>query len=310
MTYSLGFMVSRSSGFANELLCHVAGSPIVDHSQGVASLQTVIKNHGRTDLEIRVADKFWAIFEAKRGPQLPSHKQLAQYVPRFANANVTTKRLVAVTNAPATHVAHSLPTAIDGVPVMHVSWRTILRLAKRAHAHETNHNKRLLDEFAAYLQEILGMENTRSNMVYVVSLGGGHAWNVNFREVVKRQRRYFYPTAPGWPEPPNYIAFRYDGKLQSIHHVEKFDVFTNPKTVFAEADDATVQPHDCLHLGPPIIPPTEVRNGPSVHQATRVWCMIDTLLTNKTITDARNETQRRLDQDIHEPEGGDKGEQA
>jgi len=41
---------------------------------------------------------------------------------------------------------------------------------------ESNRNKHLLDEFDEYLTEILVMENARSNMVYVVSLGAGGAW--------------------------------------------------------------------------------------------------------------------------------------
>lgn len=179
----------------------------------------------------------------------------------------------------------------------------IRRFAETARAEESNHNKRLLDEFAAYLREILGMENTRSNMVYVVSLGGGHAWNVNFRDVVERQRRYFFPTeGGGWPEPPNYIAFRYDGKLQSIHHVEGFDVFTNPKTIFGEAEDVSVKPRYCFRLGPPIRSSKEVPNGPKILRSMRVWCMIDTLLTSDTITDALIDTKRRLGESAHEEE--------
>jgi hypothetical protein len=312
MTYSLGYVVSRSPCFADELLRHVAGVSIPRHDEGVVKLQTVVTEHGRTDVEIRVGDDFFGIFEAKRGPHLPTLEQLALYAPLLAKARVATKRLVAVTNAPPSHADHSLPKTIDGVPVMHVSWRTIRSLAERARADEANHNKRLLDEFAAYLREILGMEITRSNMVYVVSLGGGNAWNVNFRDVVQRQRRYFFPTAGGgWPEPPNYIAFRYDGKLQSIHHVDGYDVFTNPKTVFSEAQDVTVKPHYCIRLGPPIQAPKEVRNGPKILRSMRVWCMIDTLLTSGTITEALAETKRRLGEEASEVEletPGDDGE--
>jgi hypothetical protein len=301
MTYSLGFVVSRSPEFAKRLVERVAGSPIPDLRDGIVRLQTVAREHGRTDVEIRVGASFFGIFEAKRGPHLPTRGQLALYAPLLARENVITKRLVAVTNAPDAHAAHALPGEIDDIPVSHLSWRAIRRLAEAAREDESNHNKRLLDEFVAYLREILGMENSRSNMVYVVSLGGGQAWGLNFREVVERERRYFYPTeGGGWPEPPNYIAFRFDGRLQTIHHVDGFDIFTNPRTILPAADDANVQPHYCLRLGPPIRPSKEVPNGPRIMRNMRVWCMIDTLLTSATITDALVETKRRLGEDAAE----------
>ena len=306
MTYSLGYIVSRSPAFAAELLQHVAGTSIPRRDEGVVRLQTIADEHGRTDVEIRIGEEFHGIFEAKRWTKLPTNEQLALYAPLLAEAQVKCRRLVAVTNAPPAHADHNLPKSIDDVPVMHVSWRTIRRLAQRARSAETNHNKRLLDEFAAYLREILGMETTRSNMVYVVSLGGGHAWNVNFRNVVQERLRYFYPTeGGGWPEPPNYIAFRFDGKLQSIHHVDGYDIFTNPKTLFPEAEDVTVKPHYCFRLGPSIRATKEVRNGPRIVRSMRVWCMIDTLLTSATISDALAETKRRLGEDAEEAEGGE-----
>jgi hypothetical protein len=60
-----------------------------------------------------------------------------------------------------------------------------------------------------------------------------------------------------------------------------------------------------LRLGAPIAPPYEMRNGPKIVRSMRVWCMIDTLLTSKTITDAIAETKKRLGQDADDVEGGD-----
>lgn len=48
-----------------------------------------------------------------------------------------------------------------------------------------------------------------------------------------------------------------------------------------------------------------MRNGPKIVRSMRVWCMIDTLLTSKTITDAIAETKKRLGQDADDVEGGD-----
>jgi hypothetical protein len=94
--------------------------------------------------------------------------------------------------------------------------------------------------------------------------------------------------------PATYVAFHYGGRLQAIHHVERTQIFTNPRESFPTAEENTVQLHYLFHLGPPIVPPHEVKNGPKVMMSGRRWCMIDTLLTCKTITEAYEETKRRL----------------
>lgn len=234
MTYALGFVASRSTAFALTLAKAVGGSP--SGSEGVVRLQEV-EGDGRTDVELRWPKTFHGVFEAKRGPHLPTVGQLKKYAPKLSASNAKTKVLVAVTNATQAYAERALPKDLD-VPVRHLTWRRIRDLARQVRPEENNRNKHLLNEFDAYLTEILGMENTRSNMVYVVSLGDGGAWGVDFKEIANKRQRYFYPTKGHWPSsPPNYIAFRYDGQLQSIHHVDEHEVFANPREVFPDAQD-------------------------------------------------------------------------
>ncbi|HQP39231.1 MAG TPA: hypothetical protein PLI95_28805 [Polyangiaceae bacterium] len=300
MTYALGFVCSRSPMFVAALVKAVGGTP-GSFEDGSVALQTV-DHEGRTDVEIRFPGSFHAVFEAKRGFALPTDAQLMKYVARLRESEAVTKALVAVTNATHDYAAMALkPVAesAEGITVKHVAWREIRALVRDAMPDETNANKRLLKEFDAYLTEILGMENARSNMVYVVSLGGDGVWGLSFREVVEKRARYFYPTKGHWPHvPPNYIAFRYDGKLQSIHHVERYEVFDNPRVVFTDATVEEARPHFLLHLGPPIRPPHEVRTGDKIVRSARVWCMIDLLLTSKTITEARDFTKQRLGPEV------------
>lgn len=307
MTYSLGYVASRSPEFAARLVEAVAGTRPGRLGEAVIQLQQVAREErGRTDVEILVPGEFFGVLEAKRGPALPTLDQLTRYVPVLRRRDVPVRRLVAVTNAPAHHAARVLPAEIDGIPVRHLAWREVRQLAEQARAAETNHNKRLLDEFTTYLKGLLGMEVSRSNLVYVVSIGPGSVWGLNFRSVVENDARYFYPTeGGGWPEPPNYIAFRYDARLQSIHHVEGHEIFTNPREVFPAAEDVAVPPNYCLKLGAPIKPAREVRNGPKILRSMRVWCEIDTLLTSETISAAHAETKRRLHGES--PTGDDEG---
>lgn len=292
MTYALGFVASRSSEFASRLV-HAIGGPKEKPRDGLVRLQEV-DGDGRTDVEIEYADRFHVVFEAKRGPWLPTVGQLQKYVGRLKERGARAQRIVTVTNAPPEYAARLLPPVMGEIPIAHLAWRNIRDLARSARPHETNRNKNLLDEFDTYLKGILGMETARSNMVYVLSLGGGGAWGLNFKEVALKRSAYFDPVARYRGGLPNYIAFRYDGRLQSIHHVDAADIFEDPKQVFADAQSTRVEPHYLFRLGPPIRPPHEVKNGPSIRQANRVWCMFDLLLTSATITDALKETKRRL----------------
>src|SRR5258707_2394521 len=49
MTYSLGYVASRSPAFAASLLRHVAGGEVAGSAEGVVRLQTVAEDHGRTE---------------------------------------------------------------------------------------------------------------------------------------------------------------------------------------------------------------------------------------------------------------------
>jgi len=96
-----------------------------------------------------------------------------------------------------------------------------------------------------------------------------------------------------WPkEPPNYIAFRYAGKLQSIHHVEDSEVFTNPHDEFTEIPSKEWEPHFLYTLGAAFRPGHNVPMG-KIFPNGRVWCMLDTLFTSKTISQARDLSKQR-----------------
>lgn len=302
MSAALGYALSQSPALTCAVIRDVAegwepAQELVAR-QGAIALQSARRGHGITDVEISVGTDFHGIIEAKRGAHLPTLAQLQLYVPRLTESRAAHQVLVTLTDvAPPRAAASNIPRALDGVRVVHRTWRQIRALAQEARANEGHVAKRVLEQFVGYLGAILGMETHLSNMVYVVSLGSGfgEGWGISWQDVVRKAQRYFYPVGKGWPEPPNYIAFRYDGRLQSIHHVESHSVYTNHRSVFPEAPDVEVPPHYCLVLGPAMTPPHELRNGPRIVRAARVWCMLDTLLTSATMSEALEETQRRLE---------------
>lgn len=143
------------------------------------------------------------------------------------------------------------------------------------------------------------MRNTESNRVFVVSLSG-HAWDgwatdlTPIDEVV-RHRMYHYPAVGSWPKaPPNYMAFRYGSRLQSIHHVDDYEIVDTPYGHVPGAPNKKWdEPHFVLRLGPPILPTRETKTGPGIVRSGRVWVDIDLLLTAPTITEALTLTKAR-----------------
>ena len=118
---------------------------------------------------------------------------------------------------------------------------------------------------------------------------------LTYRQVVEERNRYFHPFGwgRGWPkEPPNYLGFRYDGQLQSIHHVESAEVMSNFHSIFPEAPNEDSEPLLVYRLGPPIKPPSVVKTG-NLFRSVRMWAIIDLLLTSKTIAQACDKSKAR-----------------
>lgn len=294
---AFALLLSRSPRFLTAVLADLTGikaTPL--HTQ--IRFQTARVGEGITDVEVLVPNSAFIVFEAKKAAALPSVGQLRKYARRCRAVGLPSQ-LVSLTNL------HDLPeriqtrkSSVGGIPIRIRSWRWVCETATRALRRERSLYARfLLGEFVRFLEAFMGLETMYSNYVFVVSLGSGAptGWQTSWIEVVEKHRRYFYPLqARGWPPPPNYMGFRYHGRLQSIHHVESCEVVQDVRDHFPGAERGKDWgSHYLLHLGPPIRPAREVRAGPRVRFSARVWCMIDTLLTSRTISDALTLTERR-----------------
>ena len=298
MTFSLGWLLSKSEVFLRLFLKDVLGGAQNDVKHAVIKLQTGRGCDGITDIEITISERVFVIVEAKKGPELPTPYQLGKYAKILRQSPEGQRHIVALTNA--TVAAADGKLKCPGVPsssLHHRSWRQVYKLSKEATAQErSNENKRWLRTFSEYVGGLLDMEMKYSNRVFVVSVGGHpEKWTITFRDIVEQRKRYFFPVGDRWPDPPpNYLAFRYNGQLQSIHHVKSYTTFTRPHALFPEAPKNQVwRLHYCVKLGPAIHPPRRIPSGPRIRRSNRVWCFLDTLLTSKTISDALTETERR-----------------
>jgi hypothetical protein len=303
-TYSLGWTLSRCPTFLDTFVKRVAETR--GASEGtIIRLQHFKRKHfkgkskaGYTDIELELPGQFYYIVEAKIGWNLPSKVQLDKYKSRFAGNSAQDKRFVVLSECSQEYaLSHLECRTIAGIPVQPLSWKVVCKIARNASVNASHSEKRLIAELLTYLGGIMSIQDAYSNKVYIVSLGSGTppGWGISWIDIVRRRRRYFHPVGTkGWPkEPPNYIAFRYGGKLQSIHHIDSYEVITTPHERMPEIPRTEVwEPHYLYRLGRPFAPAKEVPNG-KIYVRGRYWCMLDALFTCRTVRDARDLTQKR-----------------
>ena len=107
-------------------------------------------------------------------------------------------------------------------------------------------------------------------------------------------RLYHYPSEGAYVKVvPNYIGFRYDGRLQSVHHVDGYELVDTPHGHVPGAPALAWDfPHFLLRLGPPMRPDHVVRTG-GLYGSARHWADLDLLLTSTTVREAVDATKTR-----------------
>ena len=307
ITFSIGWALSQCDGFLTLLLKRLFADYDVGETQAVQLQQS--GGSGFTDIEI-ITDHVHVIVEAKRGWNLPDGigQQIAKYADRFS-ASSRQSRLVVMSEGSDHYASPRLPQSVDVTQVSYLSWENVASIASESQRSGDHASKRLLRELVRYLENIMTSQNHTSNQVYVVALAGGRPdWSaLSWQDIVNQRHRYFHPVGGnGWPKtPPNYLAFRYGGRLQSIHHVDSYIVAPNKEAMAAafsempsaiwEAQDIFSKAHFLYTLGPAIFTNHEVTTG-NIYPSGRVWAALDLLLTSQTISEARDTTRQRTDQ--------------
>lgn len=155
-----------------------------------------------------------------------------------------------------------------------------------------------LRQLVEHLKEYIWMERVSDNTILVVSLGKQIlSKGYTSVDMVEKDRHYSHPVGGHFPkDPPNYIWFRYNGKLQSIHHVDNYKIVKN-----LAKENHRWPPSNSdrfvYFLGRPIRPSKDLRSGNI--RDLRLRCAIDTLLSGEcgTIMEAYKATKLRLDAD-------------
>lgn len=300
ITKSIAWALARCPEFLKAVINEVMSLEI--NTQNVRiKYQEFEKNKGITDLEITDDTSFYIIIEAKRGWILPGAEQLALYSQRrnIIESPVSHKAIISMSECSEDYANAYLPfKVINDIPVNHLSWKKIYELANSAKVGSSISQKNLLKELMRYLGGIMTMQAKESNWVYVVSLSTAKPENCDLTwiELVEKKMRYFHPFGiNGWPkEPPNYIGFRYGGRLQSIYHIESYSIVKNLHDEIEEMPNVEDEyEHFVYSLGKPIIPSKVVKTG-NIYASGRKWAMLDTLLTADTIHEASEISKKRM----------------
>ena len=298
ITQSLSWVLSRCPEF-NKCILNKVFSDIDFADEYVVYYQNYTSDNGITDIEITDNENYHIIIEAKRGWNLPQLQQLEKYSERrdFVKRNIANKIILTMSECSAEYAENNLPKEINGITVTHMSWRDVFDCAKIAKKNSDNAGKKMLDELCRYLEGVIGMQNYLSNEVYCVSLSRAKVSensSLRWLDIVTKYGKYFCPQGNGWlVEPPNYIAFRYDGSVQSIHHIESYVITKNIHKYISEYPDFQEKiPHFVFTLGEAIIPSKCVKSGATI-RARRVWAMIDLLLTCDSVDEAVKKTKER-----------------
>jgi len=309
MTDALGWCLGAVPPLLERLVRRCLNDPTlaIDPARAVVRLQRHVES-GRTDIEVIESGNYHVILEAKKGWEIPSDHQLTLYQNDLlgrgdGHRKAPRQCLALLTDATPEYArAMGFDSARFAVPMAHLTWATVLKDIAAVRGKVPVARRWILDELSRYLGAVVHDRRVDSNMVYVVSLNPDTpAWmTCSFIDVVSTHGRYFHAYGKHWPkEQPNYLGFRYNGRLQSIHHVESREIRLGLKGAFpqivAEPPGEEGWSYAVYQLGPAIAPPKEIRTG-KLFRAARVDCMIDTLLTGTTISQARDLTDQRIAQ--------------
>jgi len=295
LTYSLGWILANNDHLL-KLIVNAVSDKKYKCKDNIVRLQEFGKESGFTDIELFVDNELFVIIEAKVGWNLPRKEQLQKYETRFKEHKLYRRKLVVISEHKKLRAKKELKKFKLNTPLRFISWAKIYSLIDKAHSKSNNYQKKILYEFKNYLPEVISMQDKDTNWVFCVALNQENWGNgLTPVDIVEKKKYYFFPIKGRWPkDPPNYVAFRYKGKLQSIHHVEKHEIVASPKDKIPQLTKKifSKEPHYILKLGPGFSPKHEVKNG-NIWSNGRVWFMLDTVFTCKTVKEAIDLSKQR-----------------
>lgn len=288
LSYGLGYTLYNCDSLLKSLVKKVYGKNLRFKHSDVILQKFGESDKGYTDFEVSFDSKYLFLIEAKKGWHLPETDQLKRYINRFKGYKKRRRLLIVLSECSDKYAYANLPKSLYNVKIQPLSWQEVIKSINTVYHHVGNKEKFILDELRKYLSQVIKMDNLESNWVYVVSLANSMPilQGITPKDLTRERRKYFYPSDGGWPKtPPNYIAFRFGGKLQFIQHVEKYEIIDDMHTEIPEVKKGRAKDYYLLYLGEPFEPRKVLPNG-KIWSNGRLWCMLDTLFTSKSVKEA------------------------
>ena len=310
LTRALGWALAHSPRLMRATLDYLDLDPDTATSD-VAVLLEAADELGRTDIEVRTPTAH-VIIEAKVGWIVPGEVQLGAYASRFITSTpaggaegAMERRLVTLSDSSPQWAAEVLPESVAGTPVTHWSWDVVRKLITEAKTDARGAERLWLDQLEDYMGAATSTRPATDALAYCVVVSDAPFGGVSFREYVTTQRTYFHPvTGGGWPTvPPNFLAFRWENALRQLNRVISYEVAYLSERFPGVAGDYSAdsrppeEAHVIYKLGPDIpLPADGIPSGPAGVNLRnqRFWVLLDQLLTQPTLVDARAETGRLL----------------
>ncbi len=285
LTGALGWTLAMSPQLLSAVLEH-RGLEADAGVDGTSLSLEAADDHGRTDIELHTSTAH-VIIEAKQGWLVPGELQLSAYTPRFSIGRE--RRLVTLSDSTARWAREVLPKDVAGVPVEHWSWDDVRELVAAAKTPARGIERLWLDQLEGYMGEATSKRPVWDSLAYCVVVSNDRFGGMSFRDYVQHQRVYFHPFASGgWPPvPPNFLAFRWDSAVRQLNRVVDYEVVGNLREKFPSVTPGeSGGPHVVYQLGPDIpLPPEGVPSGRNLRN-TRIWVLMDQLLTQPTVVAA------------------------
>lgn len=225
LTTSLAYVLSKSPTLTRFLIRKLYRKRMAWKNVSIRLQER--EDKGFIDIEVTVDNELRVIIEAKKGWGAPEPKQVKKYLGRLSGFHPKKRFFVVLSDCSREYAKSALRESYYSVPLKFIQWKVIVNLIDQAYSKGSNVEKFLFRELQGYLSKEVQMENAESNWVYVVSLADNTpSWSkISWKDVVYKKRRYFYPAGRNWPKvAPNYMAFRFGGRLQTINHVEHFGI--------------------------------------------------------------------------------------
>lgn len=270
ITRSISWVLSKCPVFLKSFVNRLLPSEICHPDNTVISSQEVENENGRTDIQIYEPGDYRIVVEAKKGWSLPSNFQLGKYTDLLLKKYTSEKIKIvySMSDCSPEYAISKLPSHLDRIEIKHIPYLDVIRILEQSIYESGNREKKLIRELVNYLKGVTRMENEYSNQVYVVPIGP---------DSVKRliqDNVYECPVGGNYPvTAPNYLGFRYGGKLQAICHVDNVEYIEKINGIYF-----------LFHLGK-AIKPENVRSGAVWNQ--RFYIDIDLLLTSPDVKEAK-----------------------